>query len=106
LFDRETVGVQATDGADVIALAFTADSYSRTYRSHAVTLGSAPVRTSDGLLIVPEQGAKADVVVDLPVSKPVHALETAVRGVEARYGRATGAFVRVQLEDRGHTAGG
>ena len=103
--DGETVGVRVSEGADVIAAAFMADSYSRTFRSRAVVLGSRPVRTSEGLPILPDASG-ADVVVDLPSGPPAHALDLALAGIKARYGDATAAFVRVQLEDRGHTTGG
>ncbi|NOT41166.1 MAG: transcriptional regulator [Alphaproteobacteria bacterium] len=105
LIHGETIGVRATDGADVIAVAFMADSYGRTFRSRAVVLGSAPVRTAEGLQILPDAGATPDVVVDLPRDQPAFALDSALAGIKARYGGATSAFVRVQLEDRGHATG-
>jgi transcriptional regulator GlxA family with amidase domain len=104
LFHRDVVGVRVDEGADVIGLAFTTDTYSRTFRSRAVVLGTGPIRTAEGLQVVADQGSAApDVVVDLPKMQPAHALDTAIGGIEARYGSATAAFVRVQLEDRGHT---
>jgi putative intracellular protease/amidase len=107
LFDRETIAVRVPDGADVIAAAFMADAYGRTFRTRAVVPGAAPIRTAEGLEIVPDAaGATSDVVVDLPESQPAHALDFALAGIRARYGDATAAFVRVQLEDRGHTTGG
>jgi putative intracellular protease/amidase len=106
LFDRETVALRVPQGADVIAAAFMADSYGRTFRTQAVVLGSGSIRTAEGLAIVPDAGgATADVVVDLPVGQPARALDLAIAGIRARYGDATAAFVRVQLEDRGHTTG-
>ncbi len=106
LFDRETVAVRVLQGADVIAAAFMADSYGRTFRTRVVVLGSGSIRTAEGLAIVPDAGdATADVVVDLPVGRPARALDLAIAGIRARYGDATAAFVRVQLEDRGHTTG-
>jgi transcriptional regulator GlxA family with amidase domain len=106
-WDSETVGVRVADGADVIAVAFMADSYGRTFRSRAVALGSQPVRTAEGLEILPDPSVtKPDVVVGLPQSRPAYALDLALAGIKARYGEATAAFVRVQLEDRGHTTGG
>ncbi len=107
LFEGETVAVRVPEGADVIAAAFMADSYGRTFRTRAVVPGGAPIRTAAGLKIVPDAGtAKPDVVVDLPQSQPTHALDAALAGIQARYGDATAAFVRVQLEDGGHTTGG
>jgi hypothetical protein len=107
LFHRDVVGVRADEGADLIALAFTADTYSRTFRSRAVVLGTGSIKTAEGLTVVADQGAAtSDVVVDLPRLQPAHALDIAIGGIEARFGKATAAFVRVQLEDRGHTTGG
>lgn len=107
LFDRDTVAVRIADGDDVIAAAFMADSYGRTFRTRAVVSGAAPIRTAEGLVILPDAGgATPDVVVDLPESQPARALDVALAGIQARYGDATAAFVRVQLEDRGHTTGG
>lgn len=106
LWNSETVAVRVADGADVIAAAFMADAYGRTFRSRVVVLGAAPVRTAEGLEILPDPSVgKPDVVVDLPQSQPAHALDMALAGIKARYGDATAAFVRVQLEDRGHTTG-
>lgn len=107
LWARETVGVRVAAGDDVIAAALMADAYGRTFRSRAIAVGAAPVRTAEGLTIVPDASAAApDVVVDLPHDLPAHALDIALAGIKARYGDATAAFVRVQLEDRGHTTGG
>lgn len=107
LFDRDTVAVRVADGDDVIAAAFMADSYGRTFRTRAVVSGAAPIRSAEGLVILPDAGgATPDVVVDLPESQPARALDAALAGIQARYGKATAAFVRVQLEDRGHTTGG
>ena len=107
LVHRDVVGVRMNEGADLIALAFTADTYSRTFRSRAVVLGGRPVTSAEGLRVVGDQGrATPDLVLELPSNQPAHALDTAIRGIEARYGKPTAAFVRVQLEDRGHTTGG
>lgn len=107
LFDRDVVAVRVPEGADVVAAALMADSYGRTFRTRVVVPGTAPIRTAEGLAIVPDAGgATADVVVNLPQSQPVHALDLAIAGIGARYGDNTAAFVRVQLEDRGDTTGG
>jgi hypothetical protein len=53
---RETVGLPVYEGIDEIALALTADAYSRTYRSRArsVAATDAPVTTRRGLRILPD----------------------------------------------------
>jgi hypothetical protein len=68
-----------------------------------VVVAAAPFRTSDGLQVLPDQdGAKPDVVVDLPQSRSAHGLDAALAEIKARYGEATASFVRTQLEHRGH----
>lgn len=105
-FARETIGIRVNEGDDLIALAFTADSYGRTYRSRAVVLGDRPIATRQGLRVVPDAREPVDAVVDLPLGAlPAHALDRAIADIAARYGVATADFVRLQLEDAGHTAG-
>jgi putative intracellular protease/amidase len=107
LVARDTIGIRVNEGDDLIALAFTADSYGRTFRSRAVVLGDRPVATREGLRIVPDARGPVDLVLDLPPGEPpAHALDRAIAGIAARYGKPTADFVRIQLEDAGHTAGG
>jgi transcriptional regulator GlxA family with amidase domain len=106
---HETVGLPVGDGVDAIAVAFTADSYARTYTSRIVTVapGRGPVTTQQGLQIVPDAaaGVPVDVMLStLPQDQPAKALETALGGIAARYGQSTAGMVRLQLEDAGHTA--
>lgn len=106
---HETVGLPVGDGVDVIAVAFTADSYARTYTSRLVTVAPArgAVTTQQGLQIVPDAaaGAPVDVMLSrLSPDQPARALEAALGGIAARYGQSTADFVRLQLEDAGHTA--
>jgi putative intracellular protease/amidase len=104
-FGRDTVGIRAPQGSDLIALAFTGDSYGRTYRSRAVVVGDQQITTREGLRIIPGTRGPVDVVVDLPQGQPpARALDAAIAGIEARYGKPTADFVRLQLEDAGHTA--
>jgi putative intracellular protease/amidase len=106
-FGRDTVGIRMGEGGDLIALAFVADSYGRTYRSRAVVIGDHPITTREGMRVLPDAGGVVDVVVDLPQGRPpAQALDAAIAGIEARYGKSTADFVRLQLEDAGHTAGG
>jgi transcriptional regulator GlxA family with amidase domain len=106
---HETVGLPVAGGVDVIAVAFTADSYARTYTSRLVTVALArrAVTTQQGLQIVPDAaaGAPVDVMLStLPQDQPAQALETALSGIAARYGQGTADMVRLQLEDARHTA--
>jgi len=106
---HETVGLPLGDGVDAVAVAFTADSYARTYTSRIVTVAPArrAVTTQQGLQIVPDAaaGAPVDVMLGgLPQDQPAQALETALDSIASRYGQSTADFVRLQLEDAGHTA--
>lgn len=106
LFARDTIALRLNEGDDLIALAFTADAYGRTFRSRAVVLGDDPITTREGLRVLPDARGPADILVDLPSGEPpAHALDAAIDDIAARYGKRTADFVRLQLEDAGHTAG-
>jgi putative intracellular protease/amidase len=101
---RETLGIQLTPGIDEVSLALVADAWSRTYRSHAVTFAPTPdaIETRSGMRIIPDQAAKS-----LPAERllsgiggrpPAIALDQALHGIDARYGRRTADVVAMQLE--------
>lgn len=101
---HEELGMELSDGIDEVSLALVADTWSRTYKSHAVTYAaSARARESrNGLLIVPDRTAsnwpaerQLPVIDDL---SPAQALDQALYGVTRRYGSATTDFVAMQLE--------
>jgi hypothetical protein len=81
-----------------------ADAWSRTYRSRAVTFaraaGAQPTR--GGLRILPQQVAAnwpADRLLPaVGTQQPAKALDQALLGIEARYGRRTADLVAMQLE--------
>lgn len=99
---RETVGVRVDDGVDEIALALTIDAYSRTYRSRAVSVSSAPsVTTRRGLELIPEKKAPAHVdwlLPGVPIDRAALAMETSLIDIARRYDEATAALVALQLE--------
>lgn len=91
---REIVGVPVTPGIDEVALALTAEAYSHNGRSRAVAYSEtdAPVRTRNGLLVVPEAmpdgGQKVGRVLPaIPEGPSAQALDKALVAVEADYGR-------------------
>ena len=93
-------------GVDEIALAFTADAYSRTYKSRAVTIAAvtrgSPLTTRRGIRLVPDRvvkDARTSLVLP-PVTDhhPTHALDAALDGIAARYGPRTAGLVALQLE--------
>ena len=103
VWGHETIGAPVSDGVDEIALAFTTDAFSRTYRSRAVTTAAtAVVRTRGGLeLLVDRPGAATDVSFMLPsppTEQPARALDDSLTAIAARYGDDTAGFVALQLE--------
>lgn len=103
-WNRETLGLEITPGVDEVSLALVADAWSRTYRSKARTFSATPgpVRTRNGLRIVPDQVATTwDARRRLPAigdRRPAQALDDALQGIEARYGVPTANVVAMQLE--------
>ena len=102
---HEDVGIPVAAGADEIALALVADAYSRTYRSQAFAVSASPdsVRTRRGLLLIPDRVAGASRPPDRMLSPPgalgaVPALDRALAGIADAYGRASAAFVALQIE--------
>lgn len=99
---HEEVALPVKDGVDEIALALTADSWSRTFRSQAVTLASAAkVRTRSGLtLIVDRNGIAGIERVLAPVEStlPAGALDRTLAQISTTYGKSTARLVSVQLE--------
>lgn len=103
-WSHETVGVPVEDGIDEIALALTADAYSRTYRSQAKTIAATPrtLTTRRGLQLLPDRagsGSRSALMLPpLPRDEPARALAAALAGIAGRYGPRTAAFVALQLE--------
>lgn len=102
VWGHETIGIPVADGVDGIALALTADAWSRTYRSKALALTSqATVLTADGLKLT--TGGRSARETDLtrsldPAIPPASQLDRALEAIAARYGRGTAGFVALQLE--------
>ncbi len=102
-WNHETVGIPIADGVDDIALGLTADAWSRTYRSKAVTVGQrSSIRTHDGLMVLTDRlsgGTAPDLLVPLPEkSPPAQSLDLVLSGIASRYGDNTAGFVALQLE--------
>ena len=101
---HEKLGITIEPGVDEVALALMADAWSRTYRSHAVTISAndKSVKTRGGISVVPDRvAAKSGTKAVLPIigkEFPARALDSALAGIRARYGRQTSNFVALQLE--------
>lgn len=102
----ESVGIPVAEGVDEIALALTADVYSRTYRGvRAYTVASTinPVRTLGGLILLPDRVSGGDAAPDrmLPpfeTASSVKVLEAVLSRVAMEYGTAAAASAAYDLE--------
>jgi transcriptional regulator GlxA family with amidase domain len=101
-WSHENVGVPVAQGTDEIALALVADAYSRTYLSSAFSISQSQgaIRTKRGLLLLPDSVAGASKPPDrmLPIAEVTPSLDRALENIAQSYGRATAAFVALQLE--------
>lgn len=99
---KETLGVSVDEGMDEIALALTADAYSRTALSKVVTVGSSKtVRGKYGLTIYPNM-TQADAALHMLPSPeptmPAQAIDRALEQIASRYGRPTAEIVALTVE--------
>jgi transcriptional regulator GlxA family with amidase domain len=95
--------VPVAQGVDDIAVAFTADAWSRSFRSKALAVASAPgpIATRHGLELLPDAVGTVPGATVLPAPatvKPGKALPTTLQAIEERYGTDTAAFIALQLE--------
>lgn len=103
LHRKEAIGVPVTPGVDEIALALTADAFTRSGRgkAYAVSASLKPIVTSHGLVIVPERvdgAGAADRRVSLPTRGHLSMIETVLASVERDYGRSTAFGVALDFE--------
>jgi len=100
---RENLGVPVASGVDELALAFTADAWSRTpSQAFSVADGVGPIRTRRGLRLLPDSVAAVKPGMPMlppPASvEPARALPAALDGIEARHGGDSASYVALQLE--------
>lgn len=97
---HETFDIPLAEGVDEIALALSADAWSRTYMSRVVaTHGSSAVRSRRGLQLLSDGiSAPGHPVLMLPAAAPAAALDLALKDIAARYGEPTADVVALQLE--------
>lgn len=104
LWNHETFAMPVKPGVDEVSLAFTADAWSRTFRSDAIAVADRPgsIETRRGLKLVPDSvGGReaADELLPAPaLDAPAKALPDSLEAISARYGVNTAAFVATQLE--------
>lgn len=101
----QRVGVPVAPGVDDIALALTADAYSRTGRSHAYSLSASnePVQTRHGLMLRPDLVSGGSnppdwTLPELDATPSVQMLDKVLAGIAERYGRATAYGVALDFE--------
>ena len=103
-WSHERIGIKVKEGVDEIALAFSADAYSRTFKSKAFTVAGVPghVRTKRGLHLLPDSvDDTADIHHFIEVSqdtRPLRALDAVLDDIGFRYGERVAEFVALQLE--------
>lgn len=96
---HETLALPIEDGVDEMALALTADAWSRTYRSHAIaTQALGAVRSRRGLLIEAAPPRRGPALTLAAGGAPAAALDAALEAIARRYDRGTAGFVALQLE--------
>lgn len=101
---HEQLGIELKPDVDEATLALAVDAWSRTYRSHAVPFAatSGPVRSRNGIAILPDQVDRAwpqqRRLVQTMDQAPATALAETLRAISARYGSRTAEFVAMQLE--------
>lgn len=100
----EMIGLHVSEGVDEIALAVTADAYSRTGRSmlHALAETSDPLRTRSGLMVIPDTRSEAHgmdrELASLDAAPSAQWFERSINGINGLYGRNTAYGVALNFE--------
>lgn len=94
---RETLALPLEPGMDEVALALTADSWSRTYRATVKTVAEAPIVTANGITVLPDEIASSTHL-PLPALPAARALDATLAAIGERYGQSTAEMVAMQLE--------
>ncbi|HEX7374976.1 MAG TPA: hypothetical protein VF277_08370, partial [Steroidobacteraceae bacterium] len=98
----ERLGIALQPGMDDVALALTADAYSRTGRSVAFgTAGEPQVRSRSGLVWLPDSTEPADSkhsVAAITAAPGTPVFDAVLASVDGRYGRSTARGVAIEFE--------
>ena len=100
---HQTIGVPVVEKADEVALALTADAYSRTMLSKVVTVGSGneSIHSLHGLVIHPnttQTPAAADMLPAPNSDTPARILDRELNRIAARFDRPTAEIVALTIE--------
>jgi putative intracellular protease/amidase len=102
---HERWSVEVRDGMDDVALAFTADAWSRTGRVGVDAAAPGPVKLRSGLTLVAQPAApEAPRVPMVPALKPVQQLDRTLCEIATRFGAARREWVMMELEYPAGTA--
>ena len=97
----EAVGISVDQETDEIALAFTADAWSRTgmSRAYIISANQAPIRTKHGLTVLPDPvGRQTYALKAIGTGTAMQSLDDAPSGIANRYGHSTAYGVALDLE--------
>lgn len=100
----EAIGISVDQNTDEIALAFAADAWSRTGRSHAYVLSAdqVPITTKHGLKIQLDQVKPESYNLKaIGTGASMQSLDNALSDIAKRYGRSTAYGVALDLEYSG-----
>ena len=102
---RQEIGMPVASGIDEIALALTADAYSRTGRSKAFAISASTeiLQTRNGLMLMPDRivGDKNPpdrMLPEFDATPSALTLDHALAGIADRYGRSTAYAVALDFE--------
>lgn len=96
---HESVGLAVPEGADELAVASTADAWSRTYKTNCLSIAPANVTSKHGLVFVPDRQEMGGLKeVSLPTGPAGRAIDQALADIAKRYEKPTAAVVAQQLE--------
>jgi transcriptional regulator GlxA family with amidase domain len=101
LKSKEQLVIPVADAVDDIALALSVDAWGRTLRSRVSirAASDAPVRSSHGLLLLPDTAAVgAAGELPLPDGPSLEALDHALSEIGRRYGTPTKRYVALEME--------
>jgi putative intracellular protease/amidase len=98
-WQHERWGVDVKDGMDDVALALTADAWSRTGRVTVDASAAGPVKLGSGMMLVAQPAEQQIPRVPLESSmKPLHQLDRTLCDIGERFGDARSDRVRMELE--------
>ncbi len=97
---HETVEAPIAHGTDEVALALRTDTWSRSYRTKVVTTrpGLGPVRSRNGLAILPDAEPKAGRLILPSHPTPAAEIDGSLAAMSRRYGPATARLAKLGLE--------